>query len=228
VVLVHLVAMAAVHVVLLPDAGRTGEPGDLALRHWVAANAVTAAVAAVVFAVVCVRVESGANRWIAPPRRSGWLPVPDPATGCLGAVIAIVGFSTATLIGVLAASGPEDAFLLTGFSLVLQLAGTVVALGVLLWAVMPGVALVVGTTRRGPTGDAGGPTGPLLIASGLAAYAGLFLAATITARLLDVPVGWWVPVVLVVVLVATLVVRIVLGRRARPSRAVVDSAARHL
>lgn len=215
----HLVASAAVHAVLLPDVDQPGEAGDRALERWMLACVATGGVTAVVWLLACVRLEPGANRWVPPPRRSGWLPLPDPATGCLPVVLAVLGLGLATLVTVVAVDGPRDAVWLTGVVLLLQLVGATAALIAVGWTVMPGVGIVAGLSRRGsPDGD-GGPTGPLLVWSGVAAYAALALVACLPARLVDLPVRWWMPVGLALVLVGALVTRAVLGRRARPRAA---------
>jgi hypothetical protein len=213
----HLAAMAVVHATLLPEVDRLGEAGDRALERWMLACVIAGAATGVVWLLACVRIEAGANRWVAPPRRSGWLPLPDPATGCLAVVLAVLALSLATLVEVLAVIGPQGAFLLTAVTLGLQLVGTIAAVTLVLWPVTAGVGIAVGLGRRGPA-DGGGPTGPLLVSAGVASYAALALVACLPAWLVDLPVRWWMPAVLALVLVVALVTRIVLGRRARPAR----------
>jgi hypothetical protein len=56
------------------------------------------------------------------------------------------------------------------------------------------------------------------VSAGVASYAALALVGCLPAWLVDLPVQWWMPAVLALVLVVALVTRIVLGRRARPAR----------
>jgi hypothetical protein len=214
----HLAAMAVVHATRLPDVDRAGEAGDRALERWMLACVLAGAGTGVVWLLACVRIEAGANRWVAPPRRSGWLPLPDPATGCLAVVLAVLAVSLATLVEVLAVIGPQDAFLLTAVTLLLQLVGTIAAVTLVLWPVMAGVGIAVGLGRRRPADGDGGPTGPLLVSAGVAAYAALALVACLPAWLVDLPVRSWMPVVPALVLVVALVTRIVLGHRARAAQ----------
>jgi hypothetical protein len=215
----HLAATAVVHATLLPGVDRMGEAGDRALERWMLACVLTGAGTGVVWLVACVRIVPGSNAWVLPPQRSGWLPVPDPAMGCFPVVLALLALSLATLVELLAVIGPQDAFLLTAVTLLLQLVGTSVAVALVLWPVMAGVDIAVGLGRRGPAEGDGGPTGPLLVWAGVAAYAALALVACLPAWLVDLPVRWWMAAVPALVLVVALVTRIVLGRRARPGRA---------
>jgi hypothetical protein len=214
----HLAAMAVVHATLLPDVDRLGEAGDRALERWMLACVIAGAATGVVWLLACVRIVPGTNAWVAPPHRSGWLPLPDPATGCLPVVLAVLALSLATLVEVLAVVGPQDAFFLAAVTMMLQLLGAAAAVTLVLWPVMAGVGIVVGLGRRGPADGGGGATGPLLVTAGVASYAALALVACLPAWLVDLPVQWWMPAVLAIVLVVALVTRIVLGRRARPAR----------
>jgi hypothetical protein len=212
----HLAGSAVAHAVLLPGTELAGEAGDRALERWMLACVATGAVTAVVWLLACVRLEPGANRWVTPPRRSGWLPLPDPATGCLSVVLGVLGLGLASLVTVLAVNGPRDAVFLTGVVLVLQLVGATAAVLAAGWLVMPGLGIVAGLSRRGPADGDGGPTGPLLVWSGVASYAALALVACLPAWLVDLPVRWWMPAGPAIVLLGALVARAVLGRRARP------------
>jgi hypothetical protein len=213
----HLAAMGIVHAALLPEVDRMGEAGDRALERWVVASVLTAAGTALVWLLACVRMVPGTNAWVAPPRRSGWLPLPDPATGCLSVVLAVLALGLVSLVEVLAVVGPRDAVWLTGVALVLQLAGATAAVLAVGWLVMPGVCIVAGLSRRGPIDGDGGPTGPLLVSAGITSYAALALVvACLLLLLLDLPVSGWVPVLLALVLVVALVARIVLGRQLSP------------
>jgi hypothetical protein len=216
--IVHVAAMGFVHAALLPDTELAGDAGDRALERWMLACVLAGAATAAVWLLACVRVVPGANRWVTPPRRSGWLPLPDPATGCLPLVLAVLGIGLVSLVEVLALTGPRDVVFLTGVVLVLQLAGAAAAVLAAGWLVMPAVGIAAGLSRRGPADGDGGPTGPLLVWAGVASYAALALVACLAAWLVDLPVRW-VPAVPALVLLGALVTRIVLGGRARPAPA---------
>jgi hypothetical protein len=183
-----------------------------------AAGALAGAVTTLVWLALCVRIEPGGNRWVPPARRSGVPPVPDPATGCLPAILAVLALALATVVEVLAVAGGADAIWLTGVTLLVQLVGVVTAAFVVLSLLMPVVLVVTGLGRR-DAAEAGGPTGPALITSGIASYAALGLVALPFLVLLDLSPTWWVALVLLVVLVAALVARLLHVRRARPARA---------
>jgi len=136
--------------------------------------------------------------------------------GCLPLVLGVLGLGLASLVTVLAVTGPRDAVWLTGAVLLLQQVGAAAVLIAVGWTVMPAVGIVAGLSRRGPPDGDGGPTGPLLVWSGVAAYAALALVACLPAWLVDLPVRWWMPAGPAVVLLCALVARAVLGRRARP------------
>jgi hypothetical protein len=190
------------------------------LERWLVGLAVTAAVTTWVWMLATVRLDPGANRWVPPPRRTGSPPLPEPATGCLPLVIAIVAIVLATFLGVLAVDGPGDAALLTVGVLTVQLAGAVVAGAVPLMVVMPVVTLAAGIGRREPAEGGGGPTGPALVASGVASFAVVLLVVVVAGAIgRVVPPGPALAAAgaLVLAFVGALVHQVRYLRRARPA-----------